>query len=252
MMKTVKLLFVSVALFGVGFASCSSGLSSSSSATDSVSYAVGVNLGTMVKQSPFEGLDAGLIAQGILDVLKDSSATLTDEQCAEILNAYIQNQRQKEETEQQEVAQKNLEAGLEFLANNKSAEGVVTLESGVQYKIVSAGTGPKPKATDIVKVHYKGTLLNGEVFDSSIERGEPVEFPLNQVIKGWTEGLQQVNAGSKVLLYIPSDLAYGQNGSGKIGPNSMLIFEVDLLEVKAGEDDAAAAPAPAKKAPAKK
>lgn len=130
------------------------------------------------------------------------------------------------------VKEKNKAEGLAFLEQNKKKEGVVTLPNGLQYKVISSGNGPSPKATDTVKVHYKGTLIDGREFDSSYRRGEPAVFPLNKVIKGWTEGLQLMKVGDKWTLYIPSELGYGENGAGEmIGPNSTLIFDVELLGI---------------------
>jgi FKBP-type peptidyl-prolyl cis-trans isomerase FklB len=129
-------------------------------------------------------------------------------------------------------AEKNIKAGEEFLAANKVKEGVVTTESGLQYKVIEEGSGPKPSPTDNVTVHYKGTLINGEEFDSSYKRNQPATFPVNGVIKGWTEALQLMSKGSKWELYIPSEIAYGAQGAGgAIGPNEVLIFEVELLEI---------------------
>lgn len=132
------------------------------------------------------------------------------------------------------MAQTAAEKGTQFLAQNASQEGVKTTPSGLQYKVVKEGTGKSPKATDTVKVHYRGTLLDGTEFDSSYKRGEPIEFPLNRVIPGWTEGVQLMKEGGKSILYIPSQLAYGPRGTpgGPIGPNETLIFEIELLEVK--------------------
>jgi len=132
-----------------------------------------------------------------------------------------------------EQGEKNMTEGPKFLEENKAKEGVVILPSGLQYKVITEGTGKSPKATDKVKVHYRGTLINGKEFDSSFKRNQPAEFPVNGVIKGWTEALQLMKEGSKWELYIPSDLAYGARGAGgDIGPNATLIFEVELLEVK--------------------
>ena len=135
-----------------------------------------------------------------------------------------------------ELPAKNLAEGKAFLAKNKTASGVVTTASGLQYKILRAGSGAKPSADSIVKVNYKGTLLDGKVFDSSYDRNEPVEFPLNQVVPGWSEGVGLMNVGSKFQFWIPSDLAYGEAGSPPvIGPNATLVFEVELLEIKAAQ-----------------
>jgi FKBP-type peptidyl-prolyl cis-trans isomerase FklB len=133
----------------------------------------------------------------------------------------------------QDVAQKNLEEGRKFLAQNKKKKGVVTLKNGLQYKIIKKGKGPKPKLTDTVKVHYEGRLLNGQIFDSSFQRNTPAEFPLTRVIVGWQEGVQLMNVGSEYEFFIPSDLAYGPNGAGSaIPPNATLIFKIHLLDKK--------------------
>jgi FKBP-type peptidyl-prolyl cis-trans isomerase len=230
-MKLIKLSLLSIAAVGLMVVSCSSGLTAKSSEVDSVSYAFGVNIGESLKKSKVEGLTANIIATGIADVLENDgkNAKLTYEESMDILQKYFSKL-------QTQTLEKNAQAGRDFLQNNKTAEGVVELPSGLQYKIISAGTGAKPAATDKVRVHYKGTLINGEVFDSSYERGEPIDFQLDQVIKGWTEGLQQVGEGSKVMLYVPSELAYGQQGAGRIEPNSTLIFEVELIAVNPKDD----------------
>ncbi len=151
-----------------------------------------------------------------------------------------QQQLQEEQTKQiEELAQKNKDAGEAFLAENGTRDGVQTTESGLQYEVMTEGTGDKPAETDTVKVHYTGTLISGKVFDSSRERGEPVSFALNQVIPGWTEGLQLMNKGARYKLFIPSDLAYGPGGNRAIGPNETLIFDVELLDINP-QDDAAA------------
>lgn len=217
-------LILAGAFCGLFFASCSS--NAKNSEVDSVSYAFGINIGESLRRSKLEHLDPKVIASGISDVLKNDgeNAKMTYEESMEVLQNYFMKL-------QTESLEKNLKEGEEFLEKNKSAEGVVTLPSGLQYKIISEGKGIKPSASDEVEVHYRGTLLNGEEFDSSYERGEPVKFKLNQVIQGWTEGLQQVKEGSKVILYVPADMAYGEQGAGSIEPNSTLIFEVELLKV---------------------
>lgn len=160
---------------------------------------------------------------------------LNREEIREALMAYQQQLQEEQQGQQNELAQKNREAGEAFLAENAEREGVQTTESGLQYEVIEEGDGDSPKATDQVKVHYTGELINGEVFDSSRERGQPVTFGLNQVIPGWTEGLQLMNEGARYKLYIPSDLAYGQGGNQAIGPNATLVFDVELLAVNPDE-----------------
>jgi len=160
---------------------------------------------------------------------------LNREEIREALMAYQQQLQEEQQGQQNELAQKNREAGEAFLAENAEREGVQTTESGLQYEVIEEGDGDSPEATDQVKVHYTGELINGEVFDSSRERGQPVTFGLNQVIPGWTEGLQLMNEGARYKLYIPSDLAYGQGGNQAIGPNATLVFDVELLAVNPDE-----------------
>jgi len=160
---------------------------------------------------------------------------LNREEIREALMAYQQQLQEEQQGQRNELAQKNREAGEAFLAENAEREGVQTTESGLQYEVIEEGDGDSPEATDQVKVHYTGELINGEVFDSSRERGQPVTFGLNQVIPGWTEGLQLMNEGARYKLYIPSDLAYGQGGNQAIGPNATLVFDVELLAVNPDE-----------------
>ncbi|MDR0413926.1 MAG: FKBP-type peptidyl-prolyl cis-trans isomerase [Prevotellaceae bacterium] len=224
---------LTAALSGVVLMSCtSSGLSARSSEVDSVSYAFGVNIGQSLSNVKIEGLNVDIIAKGIRDVLNNNgeNAKMTNEESIAIIEAYFRKM-------QDEMLARNLNEGNEFLEKNKTEEGVITTESGLQYKIITEGTGPKPGETDEVEVHYRGTLLSGDEFDSSYERGQPAKFKLNQVIKGWTEGLQLVNEGSKVQFWIPSELGYGEQGGGRIEPNSTLIFEVELLKVNKAEEE---------------
>lgn len=189
------------------------------------SYVIGVNIGKGMKQ---QGLDADF--DMILKGMKDGAAgtpALTDE---EMQQAMMELQKEMQ-GKAAELGTKSKKEGEEFLAANKSKEGVKATPSGLQYKVLKEGKGPKPKATDTVKVHYRGTLLNGTEFDSSYKRGEPVEFALDQVIKGWTEGLQLMPVGSKYEFWIPSQLAYGEPGNRGIPPNSTLVFEVELLDI---------------------
>jgi FKBP-type peptidyl-prolyl cis-trans isomerase FklB len=158
---------------------------------------------------------------------------MSDDEVKTTLTALQADMRKKQEEKMQLLGETNKKAGEDFLAANKTKDGIVTLPSGLQYKILTAGTGPKPTLTDSVVCNYKGTLLDGTEFDSSFKRGQPATFPVGQVIKGWTEALQLMPVGSKWQLFIPSDMAYGPRGSGPtIGPNSTLIFEVELISIK--------------------
>jgi FKBP-type peptidyl-prolyl cis-trans isomerase FklB len=200
------------------------------------SYALGMNIGTgysqgLKKQSV--EVDWNLLAQGMKDAAAGSKTRLTQEEAQAVLNE-VQTEIKKEQQEKtQQAAAANKTEGEAFLAANKSKDGVVTLPSGLQYKILTAGTGPKPTASDSVKCNYRGTLINGTEFDSSYKRGQPATFAVGQVIKAWTEALQLMPAGSKWQLFVPSSLAYGERGAGaEIGPNATLIFEVELLSIE--------------------
>jgi FKBP-type peptidyl-prolyl cis-trans isomerase len=175
-------------------------------------------------------LNSEVIKAGLEDAYKEAPK-LTDAEMQTILTSLQQKLQDKRMKEQQQASSKNLEKADAFLAKNKSANGVKTTASGLQYQVMKEGNGVSPKATDNVKVHYHGTLLDGTVFDSSVQRGEPAEFPLNRVIPGWTEGLQLMKKGAKYKFFIPPGLAYGAQGAGTIGPNSLLIFEVELIDV---------------------
>ncbi len=209
---------------------------------DKVSYAIGMNVGTAMKRDGLD-IDTAILLRGLKDVLAGAKLLLTDQEVQTVMTALQTDMRKKQELQQQQLADTNKKEGDAFLATNKTKEGVVSLPSGLQYKILQEGTGPKPVATDTVSVSYRGTLLNGTEFDSSFKRGQPATFPVGQIIKGWTEALQLMPVGSKWQLFIPSDLAYGPRGAGReIGPNSALVFEVELLSI---QPKAAAAPAPA-------
>ena len=208
---------------------------------DKFSYALGMNigsgLGANLKKQSVE-VDWNLVAQGMKDAAAGSKTRLTDEEAKAVLTE-VQNEVRKEQQEKtQEAAAKNKTEGDAFLAGNKKKDGIVTLPSGLQYKIMTEGKGPKPAATDTVVCNYRGTLINGTEFDSSYKRGEPATFPVGGVIKGWTEALQLMPVGSKWQLFIPSDLAYGERGAGAdIGPNATLIFEVELISIKSKDQD---------------
>jgi FKBP-type peptidyl-prolyl cis-trans isomerase FklB len=198
---------------------------------DKVSYALGMNLAANLKNQSIE-VDPNLVAQAMKDYLAGKTLMTDDESRATLVQ--LQNDlRAKQEQERQKLADDNKKEGDAFLAANKTKEGVVTTPSGLEYKVLTQGTGPKPTAGDTVTCNYKGTLINGKEFDSSYKRGQPAEFPVSGVIRGWTEALQLMPVGSKYQLFIPADLAYGIRGAGAdIGPNSTLIFEVELISIK--------------------
>ncbi len=195
--------------------------------TDSASYMIGISVGYSLKMQDIPDVDDNLIAKGIETVMSDDS-TISAQDANMFLNTYFTELRE-------EKGEKNMEEGQAFLEENKTKEGVVETESGLQYKVLIEGTGKSPMPEDFVKCHYRGTLLNGKEFDSSYKLGQPAEFQLNRVISGWTEGLQLMKEGGKYELYIPSHLAYGPRGGQSIEPNMTLIFEIELLEVKSAE-----------------
>lgn len=213
-----------------GAAKSTSTITDKSPELEQVGYSLGYLMGSGNKQD-IPDLNLEAFEQGMRDAYSgdDKKRALTEEQMQKVLGDYQQKRQEEMVKEVEAKAKANKEAGDKFLAENAKKEGVQTTASGLQYKVITQGTGAKPKATDTVTVHYEGKLLDGKVFDSSYERGAPVQFPLNQVIKGWTEGLQLMPQGSKYELYIPSELAYGEAGNPAIEPNSVLIFTVELL-----------------------
>jgi FKBP-type peptidyl-prolyl cis-trans isomerase FklB len=219
---------------------------------DKVSYAIGMNIGTAMKRDGVD-VDTAILLRGLNDVLAGGKPLLTDQEAQATLTALQADLRQKQELKQQQLADTNKKEGEAFLASNKTKEGVVTLPSGLQYKILQEGTGPKPAVTDTVTVNYRGTLLDGTEFDSSYKRGQPTPVAVGRIIKGWTEALQLMPVGSKWQLFIPPDLAYGPRQAGPtIGPNSTLVFEVELVSIQpkaAPATPPAPAPAPATTAP---
>ncbi len=199
---------------------------------DKVSYSIGLNIGKQMSVLK-DNIDVNKVILGIKDGQAGAESKMTEAEIKNVMTAFQAEIQAKQKTEALMVASINKEEAKTFLAENKEKEGVITLESGVQYKVLAKGEGPSPKITDTVTVHYKGSLINGKEFDSSIKRGEPATFPLDGVIKGWGEALQKMKVGSKWQLFIPADSAYGSQGAaGVIGPNTMLIFEVELLEIK--------------------
>ena len=192
---------------------------------DKISYALGLGIGHQLKNMGIENFSVEDFAQSIKDVMEDKVTAMTSQEAQALLNTYFQEKQKAE-------SQKAISEGKAFLEENAKKEGVVTTKSGLQYEILTEGTGKQPKATDTVRCHYEGSLINGSVFDSSYKRGEPAEFGLSQVIPGWTEGVQLMKEGAKYRFYIPYLLGYGENGAGSsIPPYSTLIFDVELIKV---------------------
>lgn len=227
-MKLLKLLAIPAFAAVVLLSGCKQSVQNVSIKTeaDSMSFALGVNIAASMKQSDMKDVNVMAVAKGIEAALSEKEGVMTNEEAIQFLNAYFTKERER-------VAAENLEAGAKFLEENATKEGVVVDTTGIQYKVLVEGDGAKPSATDKVRVHYHGTRIDGSVFDSSVERGEPFETKLNQVIKGWTIGVQKMSVGSKYIFYIPSNLAYGANPrpGGPVKPNDVLIFEVELLDI---------------------
>lgn len=232
MKKISVLVATTIVALGISATSCDSHKSASlKTAADSVSYAIGVSTGASYKENlktlPGDPANVDDLIAGFIQAVKGDSAAL--KMTPEAAQAYIQTYFQEASARE---AMKVKEDGEKFLAENKTKDGIITTESGLQYKVETEGTGVKPTAEDKVKVHYTGTLLDGTKFDSSVDRGEPMEFGVGQVIKGWTEVLQLMPVGSKYVIWVPSELAYGAQGAGRdIKPNSVLKFEIELLDI---------------------
>jgi len=211
---------------------------------DKVSYSIGFSMGSSFKKDELK-VNLQMFQQGLEDSYTGSKQILSEEEIQKTMMAFQQKMRAKKQVEYRKRMEErnkqgevNKEKGKEFLEANKTKEGIVVLESGLQYKILEKGTGGSPKPTDTVKCHYKGTTIDGKEFDSSYERGEPATFALNRVIKGWTEGLQLMKEGGKWQFFVPSELAYGERGAGQnIGPNEVLVFEVELLSIEKPETE---------------
>ncbi len=199
---------------------------------DKMSYALGVNLAANLKSQGFDSINPVLFAEALDNAMKSKALKMTPAECSAFLNDFYGKMQQAKAEQEKAKYADNIKAGEDFLSKNKLQKGVVTLPSGLQYMVLKAGTGEKPKPTDKVKTHYHGTLLDGTVFDSSVDRGQPISFGVNQVIKGWTEALQLMPVGAKWKLFIPYNLAYGDRSAGKIPPYSTLIFEVELIGIE--------------------
>jgi len=203
---------------------------------EKASYAMGMNFGAGLRKQSID-IDPAILARGLRDAFSNGKTLLTEDEARAILTQLQSDLRKKQQDLAQQAGDANKKEGIAFLAANKTKDGVVTLPSGLQYKVLQAGAGPKPAPTDTVVCNYRGTLLDNTEFDSSYKRGQPATFPVNGVIKGWTEALQLMPVGSKWQLFIPAELAYGERGAGgQIGPNATLIFEVELLSIQ-GKDN---------------
>ena len=208
---------------------------------DKASYSIGLNVGMNMKRQNVD-VNQDAFTAGFKDALAGRKPLMTEQEVRETMMAFEKDMQQK----QNDAAQKNSADAQKFMSENKSKEGVKTTASGLQYKVMKEGSGAQPKTTDTVTVNYRGTLTDGTEFDSSYKRGQPATFPVGGVIKGWTEALQLMKVGSKYQLFVPPDLGYGANGQRAIPPNSVLIFEVELMDVKA-PGAASAAPSPSAK-----
>lgn len=239
MKKTILLAVVSAGLTAPLWADDTNVLSDEKSR---VSYAIGLRIGTGWKQNGVD-VDDDIVVRGLKDAQSGKTPLLTPAQVTETLQNFSKTMAAKQQALRAETAAKNKAEGEMFLATNKTNPGVITLEDGLQYKVINTGTGPKPTAADKVTVNYRGTFINGEEFDSSAKSGHPANFPVMGVIKGWTEALQLMNVGSKWQLYVPAKLAYGEQGNRGVPGNSVLIFDVELLGIDAPK------PAPAPMAP---
>ena len=201
------------------------------SEADKISYALGMDIGASFRKLPVK-VNAAAAVAGIQDVFGGQKPQLSREDFVALMQKFQQQLHAAAEQHGQELSNRNRQQQIEFLSKNKDADGVTVTASGLQYQVISTGSGVKPGPEDVVRVHYTGRLLDGTTFDSSVERGEPAEFPVNGVIAGWTEALQLMQVGSKYQLFIPANLAYGSRGAGQaIGPDQMLIFEVELLDI---------------------
>ena len=200
---------------------------------DSVSYAIGADIGGNLKRGKVDSLNVDLLAAGLADGL-DSTLRLDEETLQGVMQAFMMKMQTRMKAEEAAKGEKSRLAGEEFLAENGKRTGVITTPSGLQYEVITMGTGPKPQPTESVKVHYTGKLIDGTVFDSSVERGEPAVFGVTQVIPGWVEALQMMPVGSKWKVFIPSELAYGASGApgGRIEPHSVLVFDMELLGIE--------------------
>jgi len=198
---------------------------------DKISYSIGMDIGNNLKRQSLD-VDADMLARGLKDAMSGGETLLSDEEARETLAALQQELREKALERRKQDAEKNKMEGEAFLAENGKKEGVISLPSGLQYKVLQSGSGASPKITDTVETNYRGTFIDGNEFDSSYKRGQTAVFPVNGVIAGWTEALQRMKVGDKWQIFVPPELAYGERGAGPIGPNTTLIFDVELVSIK--------------------
>ncbi|MCP5003614.1 MAG: FKBP-type peptidyl-prolyl cis-trans isomerase [Planctomycetes bacterium] len=239
MIRRITLLSASMlfVLSGIAIAEDTAAPASASakwSDSQKMSYILGTQIGGFCQQNELE-VSEDLFVKGLNDIVKGNKLSMSQEDITSAMTSFQQKASEKAQAAQKKASEENLRVGQAFLETNKNKAGVKVTESGLQYKVLADGEGANPEATDRVKVHYKGTLISGKEFDSSYKRGQPVEFGLNQVIKGWTEGLQLMKIGGKSELYIPSELAYGINAPPAIGPGQTLIFTVELIDITTPE-----------------
>ena len=230
----MKLLLAVLSLLLVGFASAES--QELKTDKDKLSYSMGVATGMQMKRQSVD-VDVDMFARGLRDAVSEGKLQMTEQEIQDSLMKFQQEMAAKQAEKTKQLADVNKKEGETFLAENKKKEGVKTLPSGLQYKVITEGKGKSPKETDTVTTHYRGTLIDGTEFDSSVKRGQPATFAVKGVIKGWTEALQLMKEGSKWQLFLPPDLAYGERGAGQqIGPNATLIFEVELISIQAAAE----------------
>ena len=222
------------AVFGILFLMCQVSVGEEKNfkdQKDKVSYIIGLDIGANLKKQAVD-INPDVLLKGVKDALSGNKPSLTEQEINSTIAAFQKEMKEKQEEMMKKAGEKNKKEGEVFLAGNKKKEGVVTLPSGLQYKVIKNGSGKKPKLTDTVTTNYKGTLIDGTEFDSSFKRGQPASFQVNGVIAGWTEALQRMEEGAKWQLFVPSQLAYGERGAGPIGPHATLIFEIELISVQ--------------------
>ena len=198
---------------------------------EKISYSIGMDIGSNLKRQSID-VDPDLLAKGVRDAISGGETLLTGEEAKETLMALQQDLVARAQEQRRQTAEKNKKEGEAYLAANGKKNGVVTLPSGLQYKVIRSGAGPSPKATDSVETHYRGTLIDGTEFDSSYKREQTAVFPVNGVIAGWTEALQRMKVGDTWQIFLPPELAYGERGAGPIGPNATLVFDIELISIK--------------------